>query len=128
MVERKKWFEWLIGSLEQKRQYKQQQARVKQLPASYRQAQEAIQRYLLHRGGISNGEELLQMLEDLTELMERAAADGTSVAEVFGEDPVDFAEEFLANYTDSQWINKEKDRLKKSIDEAVRIQNQGNTS
>lgn len=127
MAEKKKWFEWLIGSIEQKKQYKRQQARVKQLPAGHRQAQEAIERYLMYRGGISSGEELIQMLEDLTDLMEQAVADGTAVIEVIGENPVDFAEEFLANYTDSQWINKEKARLKKSIDEATSTQDQAET-
>ena len=124
MAEKKKWFEWLIGSHQQKKQYKQQQARVKQLPAGHRQAQEAIERYLTYRGGLSNGGELLQMLEDLIELMEQAVADGTALKDVIGEDPVDFAEEFLANYTDSQWINKEKARLRKSIDHVTNQQDQ----
>ncbi|MGC0272455.1 DUF1048 domain-containing protein [Pseudactinotalea sp. Z1739] len=127
MAEKRKWFEWLTGSLEQKKRYKQQQERVKQLPAGYQQAQEAIERYLMHRGGISDGEELLQMLDDLTELMERAAADGTAINDIIGEDPVDFADEFLANYTDSQWINKEKARLKRSVDDATRRQDAEDT-
>ena len=33
-----------------------------------------------------------------------------------GDDPVEFAEEFVSNYPDGAWINKEKDRLKQAID------------
>ena len=125
MTEQKKWFGWLTGSLEQKKQYKQQRARMKRLPSSYRQAQEGIERYLMYRGAIQDGVELLKMLEDLTQLMEQASADGTPVGDVVGEDPVEFAEEFLANYTDSQWINKEKSRLRETLDEASRYQQGG---
>lgn len=122
MAEQKKWYERLTGSLEQKKQYKQQQARVKQLPSSYRKAQEGIERYLMHRGAISDGAELLEMLEDLTQLMEQAVSDGTPIGDVVGDDPVEFAEDFLANYTHSQWINKEKSRLRAAVDEASRTQ------
>jgi DNA-binding ferritin-like protein (Dps family) len=38
------------------------------------------------------------MLEDLADLFEQGAADGTPLRDVVGEDPVEFAEAFLANY------------------------------
>ena len=34
---------------------------------------------------------------------------------IVGNDPVEFAEEFLRNYTQGQWINKERERLMKDI-------------
>ena len=39
------------------------------------------------------------MLEDLADLFEQAAADGTPIREIVGEDPVEFAETFLQNYS-----------------------------
>ena len=39
---------------------------------------------------------LLSMFEDLADLFEQGAADGTPIREIVGEDPVEFAEAFLA--------------------------------
>lgn len=44
---------------------------------------------------------------DLVDLVERAAADGTPVRDIVGDVPVEFAEAFIQNYSDGQWINKE---------------------
>lgn len=59
------------------------------------------------------------MLEDLADLFERAAADETPVRAIVGDDPVEFAEEFLQNYSEGQWINKERARLTTAIDRAA---------
>ena len=60
----------------------------------------------------------MSMLEDLADLFEQSAADGTPIREIVGEDPVEFAETFLQNYSEGQWINKERERLTKAIDRA----------
>ena len=119
MTASKKWYEWVTGSLEEKKQYKQYKARVKELPASYREVHEGVARYLMYHGAHTKGDELLQMLEDLLTLTEQAAADHTPVREIVGDDPVEFAEEFLSNYTDSQWINKERNKLNSAVDRAI---------
>src|SRR4051794_39153560 len=93
-----KWIELVTGSLEQKKQYREHKARVKALPAPYRTAVEAIERYLMYFGNISNGEVMLTMLSVLGDLFEQAAADGTPVRNIVGADPVEFVETFLANY------------------------------
>ena len=59
------------------------------------------------------------MFEDLADLFERAAADGTPIREIVGDDPVEFAEAFLRNYTEGQWIDKERERLTSAIDRAA---------
>ncbi|MFP3462056.1 DUF1048 domain-containing protein [Arthrobacter globiformis] len=110
------WIEQVTGSLEQKKQYKQYKARTKQLPANYRTAIEALERYLTYFGAITKGETLVKMLEDLADLFEQSAASGTPVREVVGEDPVEFAETFLQNYSEGQWINKERKRLTETIE------------
>jgi DNA-binding ferritin-like protein (Dps family) len=109
------WIEQVTGSLEQKKQYRQYKARVKQLPANYRTALEAFERYLTYFGAITKGETLVKMLEDLADLFEQSAASGTPIPEVVGEDPVEFAETFLQNYSEGQWINKERKRLTEAI-------------
>lgn len=110
------WIEKVTGSFEEKKQYKQYKARVEQLPGPYRTATAALERYLMYYGSISKGDTLLAMLGDLADLFEQAAADGTPIRTIVGEDPVEFAEEFMRNYTDGQWINKERARLVKAID------------
>jgi DNA-binding ferritin-like protein (Dps family) len=103
-----------------KRRYRQYKARTKQLPEPYHTAIEALERYLMYFGAITKGDVLVSMLEDLADLFEQSAADGTSVRAVVGEDPVEFAETFLQNYSEGQWINKERERLTDAIDRAAR--------
>ena len=62
------------------------------------------------------GDSLTSMLEDLADLFEQSAANGTPVREVVGEDPVEFAEAFLRNYPEGQWISRERERLTNAID------------
>ena len=111
-----KWIERVTGSLEEKKRYKQHKARVAQLPPDYRTAVEALERYFMYFGGISKGDVLVALLDDLADLFEPAAADGTPIRTIVGDDPVEFAETFIANYSDGQWIGKERDRLIKAID------------
>lgn len=113
------WIEQLTGSLEQKKQYRQNKSRVEQLPADYRAAATALERYLMYFGAITKGDVLLRMLGDLTDLFEQSAADGTPIRQIVGDDPVEFAETFMRNYTVGQWINKERERLVKAIDAAA---------
>lgn len=111
-------WEKLAGSLRDKRRYFAYRSRVKQLPAPYRSALEALERYLLCYGVLHRGDVIVAMHEDLADLFERAAADGTPIRAVVGEDPVAFAEDFLQNYSDGQWINRERARLNEAIDRA----------
>lgn len=111
-----KWIEAVTGSLEQKRQYRQYKARKQQLPPTYREATDALERYLTYFGAITRGDVLVKMLDDLVELFEQAAADATPVRAVVGDDPVEFAETFLQNYAEGQWINRERMRLTDAIE------------
>ncbi len=111
-----KWIEAVTGSLEEKKQYKLHKSRIKQLPDNYRTAVEALERYYMYFGGIANGRVLVTMLDDLADLFEQAAADATPIRAIVGDDPVEFAETFIANYSDGQWINKERTRLIDAID------------
>ncbi len=103
------------GLIEQKRRYRQYKARTKQLPASYHTAIDALERYMQFFGP-GKADSLLSMLEDLADLFEQSAANGTPIREVVGEDPVEFAEAFLRNYPEGQWISRERERLTNAID------------
>lgn len=110
--------EKVVGSLAEKRRYRTYKARARGLPAPYRHAVEAVERYLLQSGAIARGDVLVAMLEDLADLFEQAAADNTGIDQVVGSDPVEFAEDFLRNYAEGQWISKERRRLTESIERA----------
>jgi len=114
-----KWIETLVGSLDQKKQYKQDMARIEALPEAYRSAAKALHRYFMSSGGILDGDTLVTMIGDFADLWERAVTDGVPVRSIVGDDPVEFAETFLQAYSGKQWIDKERERLRKAIDAAA---------
>jgi DNA-binding ferritin-like protein (Dps family) len=113
------WIEKVTGSLEQKKQYREYKARERRLPENYRTAIEALDRYLMYFGAITRGDVLVTMLNDLADLFEESAARGTPIRDVVGEDPVEFVETFLQNYSEGRWINKERQRLTEAIARAA---------
>jgi DNA-binding ferritin-like protein (Dps family) len=117
-----KWIELITGSLEQKKQYKQNVARMEALPEPYRGAAKGMHRYFLYQGGITDGDTLTQMFGDLVDLWERAAVDGTPIRDMVGDDPVDFAETFFLAYGGQRWIDKERARFTEAIDNAAKEQ------
>ena len=66
----------LVGN---KRRWRQYRARVRELPPNYREAVEGIQRYLMYFGA-ADGDTANSLFEDVADLFERAAADGTRSA------------------------------------------------
>jgi DNA-binding ferritin-like protein (Dps family) len=103
----------------EKRRYREYKVRTKRLPENYHTAIEALERYLTYFGAITKGDTLMAMLDDLADLFEQSAANGTSIRAIVGDDPVEFAETFLQNYSEGQWINKERERLTTTIDRAA---------
>ena len=100
-----------------KRRWRGYKARTRQLPANYRTAVEALERYLMYFGP-ADGDSAASMFDDLADLFEQAAADGTPIREIVGEDPVEFVETFLENYTKGGWVTRERERLTSAIGRA----------
>ena len=115
-----KWIETLTGSLDQKKQYRRYKARLEGLPEPHRTVAKAIERYLLASALVTDGDTIVTMLGDLADLWERAAVDGAPVREIVGADPVEFAENFARAYSGKQWLDKERARLTKAVDDAER--------
>jgi DNA-binding ferritin-like protein (Dps family) len=113
------WIEKITGPFDQKKRYRQYKARKEALPANYRTAIDALERYLTYFGSITKGQILVSMLEDLADLFEQSAASGTPIRAIVGDDPVEFAETFVRNYSEGQWINKERERLVSAIERAA---------
>ncbi|GAA3467421.1 MULTISPECIES: DUF1048 domain-containing protein [Streptosporangiales] len=98
-----------------KRRWRQYQARVRQLPPNYRTAVEAIQRHMMHFVP-TDADSDASRFEDLAALFEQAAADGTPIREIVGQDPVKFAEAFARNYTDGGYVPA---RARKQLTDAI---------
>ncbi|HUR07973.1 MAG TPA: DUF1048 domain-containing protein [Nonomuraea sp.] len=98
-----------------KRRWRQYQARVRQLPPNYRTAVEAIQRHMMHFVP-TDADSDASRFEDLAALFEQAAAAGTPIREIVGQDPVKFAEAFARNYTDSGYVPA---RARKQLTDAI---------
>ncbi|MFF3430520.1 DUF1048 domain-containing protein [Streptomyces sp. NPDC002602] len=102
----------VIGPKKRWRAYK---ARVKELPANHRAAVEAIERYAMHFVP-TDGDSNASMFEDLADLFEQAAANGTPIREIVGEDPVDFVETFVQNYSEGGYVPP---RARKQLTDAI---------
>lgn len=100
-----------------KRRWRAYKARSRQLPQSHRTAIEAIERYLMYLGP-ADGDAAATMFEDLVDLFEQAAADGTPVRAIVGDDPVEFVEAFKQNYFTGGWVTREHQRLVEAIERA----------
>ena len=95
-----------------KRRWREYKARVRQLPPNYRTAVDAIERYLMYFGTM-DGDSAASLFEDVADLFEQAAADGTPIREIVGEDPVEFVEALIRNYPKGGYVVREQERLTK---------------
>ncbi|WP_432541538.1 DUF1048 domain-containing protein [Kineococcus sp. SYSU DK002] len=107
--------EKVTGGLAGKQRWREHRARVRALPAGHRAAVEALERYLTHRGVITDGGVLLDLHDELATAFERAAAQGTPVREVVGDDPAGFADALLAQHATGGWVGRERQRLVAAI-------------
>ncbi len=81
----------IIGSLDEKREYKKNEARAKALPAEYATAYKEIKKYLFRTSGIIS----IEPLKVLVDMFEEAAAEGKPVVEITGQDVAAFADELV---------------------------------
>jgi len=111
-------FSKMVGD---KRRWRAYRARVKQLPPDYRAAVDAIERYLMYFG-VLDADSAASLFEDVADLFEQAAADGTPIREIVGDDPVEFVDALVRNYSKGGYVDRERERLVKGIEAAERDQ------
>ncbi len=107
-----------------KRRWRAYKARVRALPPNYRSAVEAIERYLMYFGAV-DADSAASLFEDVADLFEGAAADGTPIRDIVGDDPVEFVEALIANYKKGGYVERERARLVSAIERAE-VQDDGN--
>lgn len=104
-----------------KREWRAYKARVRALPQPYRIAIDGVERYLFHFGAVES-DTSIAIFSDVADIFERAAADGTPIREIVGDDPSEFVDALIDNYEKGGYVAREKRRLDESITEAEAVQ------
>lgn len=99
----------IIGDLNEKKEYRQTEARAKALPAEYADAYKEIRDYLFGTSGIMT----MEPLRTLVEILEEAAAHKRSVLDVTGPDVAAFADELVRG--EKTYYDKQREKLNKKL-------------
>ena len=104
-----KFIDTVIGNLEEKREYKKNEARAHALPAEYATAYKEIKNYIFRTSGIVT----MKPLETLVDILEEAAANQKHVIEVTGPDAAAFADELVRG--EKSYYENERKKLNNTI-------------
>lgn len=105
--------EKLIGSLDDKREWKAIEARAKALPSEYRNAYNAIKKYLYSTGGLSDWEDIRRIFTGILDLLEEGAVEGKKVTDLMGKDVAAFCDELMKD--SKTWMDKYRTKLNDTI-------------
>lgn len=99
----------LIGDLNEKKKYRENEKRAKVLPAEYVKAYNSIKHYLWNTSGILT----IEPLVSLVDLLEEAAADGRSIVDITGPDVAAFADDLVKD--EKSWKDQQREKLNKNF-------------
>ncbi|MDU1846779.1 MAG: DUF1048 domain-containing protein [Niallia nealsonii] len=105
--------EKIIGSLDDKREWKAMEKRGKALPSEYRNAYNAIKKYMWTSGGLSDWNDIKRIFGGILDLFEEGAAEGKKVTDLTGADVAAFCDELLKDTT--TWMDKHRMKLNDTI-------------
>ena len=106
-------FEKLIGSLEEKREWKAMEARAKALPSEYSNAYDAIKKYMWTTSGLSEWKDINRIFSSILELFEEGAASGKKITDLTGENVAAFCDELVKDT--NTWMDKYREKLNNKI-------------
>lgn len=95
-----------------KKEYREQMARVEALPEEYKFVFKKIQGYMWNFAG-GDGSDMLKTQYELIELFEASAADGRHVLDMTGKDVVGFCDELLRGT--KMWTDNFRQKLNRDI-------------
>lgn len=95
-----------------KKEYREQMARVKALPEDYQFVFEKIHGYVWSLAG-GDGSDILKTQHELIELFEVSAAEGEHVLDVTGEDVIGFCDEFFRDT--KKWTDNYRNKLNRNM-------------
>lgn len=99
--------------IQDKKEYKEQLARVELLPEDYKFVFEKIQEYIW-RFADGDGSDMLRVQHELIDLFEVSALDKRHVLEVTGEDVAGFCDEFIRDT--KKWTDRYSKKLNKKLE------------
>ncbi|QDP39201.1 DUF1048 domain-containing protein [Radiobacillus deserti] len=105
--------EKIIGSLADKREWKEMEARAKELPSEYFNAYKAIQKYMWTSGGLTDWKDIKRIFGGILDLLEEGAAEGKKVTDLTGEDVAAFCDELVKDA--KTWNDKYRAKLNDTI-------------
>jgi len=94
---------------QEKRAYRRYRQRVNALPDDLRQAMVALEKYLWNWAKDGS---MADLLADILDMFEGAAADGLTVKEVVGDDIVAFADDLLSENQEKTWLEGQRQKLR----------------
>ena len=107
-------FEKIIGSLDDKREWRAMEARAKTLPSEYHNAYKAIQKYMWTAGGgPTDWKDSSRIFGGILDLLEEGAAEGKKVMDLTGEDVAAFCDELVKD--EKTWRDKYRTKLNDAI-------------
>lgn len=99
----------IIGDLNEKKEFRENEKRAKALPQEYAEAYKEKRNYLWATSGITT----ISPLVSLVDLLEEAAANKRSVTDVTGPDVAAFADELTKD--EQTWKDGLRDKLNKKL-------------
>lgn len=103
----------IIGNLDDKREWREMEARGKALPSEYGKAYDAIKKYMWTVSGISDWKDISFIFGSILDLFEQGAFEGKKVTELTGEDVATFCDELVKD--SKTWKDKYRMKLNDSI-------------
>jgi len=99
----------IIGDLNEKREYRENEKRAKALPAEYAAAYKDIKHYIFTTSGILT----MEPLKVLVDMLEEAAAENKRVTDITGPDVAAFADELVRG--EKSYRDQQRDKLNKKL-------------
>ena len=99
----------IIGDLNEKKAFRENEKRAKALPVEYADAYKEIKQYLFATSGILN----MEPLKALVDMLEEAAAENRRVVDITGPDVATFADELVRG--ESTYFDKKREKLNKNF-------------
>lgn len=107
----------IIGNVDEKKNYRKNEARAKALPAEYAAAYKEIKNYIFHTSGLM----VMGPLVALVDLFEEAAANDQRVLDITGPDVATFADELVRG--EKSYFDGQRKKLNKGIARKLRKEN-----
>jgi DNA-binding ferritin-like protein (Dps family) len=104
--------EKLVGTMDDKRAFREYKRRVAALPREYNIVMSEMQNYIWNCGSLDGS---LDLLYDLLALMEASAAEGKEVLEVTGSDVTAFCDELIREWKGRTWQDSVREKFNERI-------------